>query len=116
MKTFKLLDSWISTGLIISCSIIVFLEQSLGYLISCYFIVGGWQVISMITHALNGWFTHRQGTRYVYHWVSLICLVTIPMGFAYPMIFLAPIMGVFYTYLCFDEVYNQLKRPLAVLK
>jgi hypothetical protein len=81
-----------------------------------YFIVGGWQVISMLIHVYNKSFIQKKGTRYVYHWITLLSLITMPVGSFLILLFTAPFMAVFYTYLCFDEVKKMNRRPLALLK
>jgi hypothetical protein len=86
------------------------------YFLAGYFIVGGWQVISMIIHAVTKTFTHRSGKRYVYHWITFISVITMPMGSFWILFFTAPFMAVYYTWLCFDEVRKMNQRPLALLK
>jgi hypothetical protein len=90
-----------------------------------YFVVGGWQVISMIVHAANGWFTEGGSKRYTYHWIVVITFMIVLLGFAiYPiliyllfmLLFVSPFMAVYYTWLCFDEVRKMNQRPLALLK
>jgi hypothetical protein len=119
MKTFKIIDVWISIGIIISFTALI-IYQGRGFsiannlLFTAYFVVGGWQVISMIIHAAAGCFTY--GARYVYHWITLMALITIPIGSFWILLFTAPFMAVFYTWLCYREVYIKMKRPLELLK
>ena len=119
MKTFKIWDAWISTGLIISFVIINIIELHQGvnsnYLFAAYFTVGGWQVISMIIHAVTRTFTYKWGARYNYQWITFIAVVTMPGSF-WVLIFSAPFLAIFYTWLCFNEVYVKMQRPLSVLK
>ena len=120
MKQFKIMDFWINTGLIISFIIISILE-GVGeflhnYFLAGYFIVGGWQVISMLVHAYNHCFTKRWQARYNYHWITFIALITMPMGSFWILFFTAPFMAVYYTYLCYKETYVKMQRPLALLK
>jgi hypothetical protein len=119
MKTFKIIDVWISIGLICSF-IILMIYNGKGFgigndlLFTGYFVVGGWQVISMLVHTIAGCFTY--GARVIYHWITLIALVTIPVGSFWILLFTAPFMAVFYTQLCYREVYIKMKRPLDILK
>ncbi len=120
MKQFKIIDFWISTGLIITFTIISIIEGFdnflTNYFFAGYFIVGGWQVISMMAHAFNHCFTGSKGIRYFYHWITFISLITIPVGSVWILLFAAPFMAVFYAYLCYRETYIKMQRPLALLK
>jgi hypothetical protein len=119
MKTFKIIDVWTSIGLIISFTLLI-IYDSKGFdifnnlIFASYFVVGGWQVISMIVHAAAGCFTY--GARYIYHWITLIAVVTMPAGSIWILWLAAPFMAVFYTCLCYREVYFKMKRPLDMLK
>lgn len=116
MRTFKIADMWISIALITGCTVYFLGHQELETIIVCYFIVGGWQVVSMIVHAVSRTFTYRRGARYVYHWITFFSLITMPVGFAWVLVFTAPFMAVYYTWLCYHEVYVKMQRPLALLK
>ncbi len=119
MKTFKIIDVWISIGLIISFTTLIIYDAE-GFdvmnnlIITSYFVVGGWQVISMLVHAITGTFTY--GARYVYHWITLISVVTMPAGSIWILWLTAPFMAVFYTWLCYRETYIKMRRPLDLLK
>jgi len=40
-----------------------------------------------------------------------------PLGSYLILFFMAPVMAVYYTYLCYDEVYVQMQqRPISLLK
>lgn len=118
MKTFKIIDVWTSIGLIISFSILIIKDGGIDIfnntLFAGYFVVGGWQVMSMLVHAITRTFTY--GARYVYHWITLISVMTMPMGSFWILLITAPFMAVFYTWLCYREVYIKMKRPLDLLK
>ena len=120
MKRLKKIDFWISVILIVIgviISLFGIIKDSLGsFFIMAYFIVGGWQSFSMIFHAYNHWFTYGKGKRYIYHWVTFIALATIPVGSFAILLFIAPIMAVYYTWLCYEEAYIKMQRPLALLK
>lgn len=116
MKRFKIIDMWISVALIVSCTIYLLIEMDIERLIMGYFLVGGWQVISMIVHAVTGTFTYKGGVRLIYHWITFISLVTIPLGSFWILAFTAPFMAVLYTAICFREVKVKMRRPLSLLK
>ena len=124
MKTFKYFDAWFSCLLIISFSIMGFTNRDETFIYG-YFYVGGWQVISMIVHSLNGWFTPKGSSRYLYHWavlilffIALLSLVYLPllMLLLLIMVFTGPFMAIFYTVLCFNEIKLMNQRPLDLLK
>lgn len=106
---------WISIGLITGFTIASFMKQGDTFLVG-YFVVGGWQVISMIAHALMRCFTEGRSVRFIYHWITTISLLTMPLGSFWILMFAAPVMAVFYTWLCYDEVKKMNQRTLAVLK
>lgn len=115
MKKFKIIDLWISIVLITGFAIASLINRDYTFIIG-YFVVGGWQVISMIVHAVDRCFTEKRGARYVYHWITFISVVTMPLGSFWILLFTAPFMAVYYTWLCYNEVYVKMQRPLAQLK
>ena len=115
MKKFKKIDAWISLVLIAGFAIATIINRDYTFLLG-YFVIGGWQVISMLVHVYNKWFTQKRGGRYIYHWITLISLLTMPVGSFWILLFAAPFMALYYTWLCFDEVRKMNMRPLALLK
>lgn len=120
MRTFKIIDCWASVIWIIlfaSASIIYHKNGLLNEtLLNGYFVVGLWQILSMCVHAVTGHFTRRWGTRYIYHWITFIAVITIPAGSFWILYVAAPFMAIYYTYLCFRETYIKMKRPMDLLK
>lgn len=120
MKQFKTIDFWINTVLIIASVIICIIKKVTSPIdesvLLSYFIIGGWQVISMVIHVYNHWFTKKWGIRYIYHWITLIALLTMPVGSFWVLSITAPFMAIFYTWLCYSETYVKMQRPLSVLK
>lgn len=116
MKKFKLFDCWLNitlyTGFLISC--LATLEGSI--LITGYFVIGGWQVVSMVIHEYKGWFTEKKSARRNYHWITLISVITFPVGSFVILLFVAPVMAAYYCWLCYDELYVKMQRPLSLLK
>ncbi len=124
MKSFKKWDCWISSLLITGFTIASLLRMDFTFIIG-YFAVGGWHVISMIVHATNKWFTEKGSGRNKYNWTVFCLFVLTALGFAIPpllmmilyvMLFAAPLMAIFYTWLCWHEVYVKMQRPIALLK
>jgi hypothetical protein len=115
MKKFKTIDYWISILLMAVFAIISLIKWD-GTIVVGYFVTGTWQVISMIIHVRNGWFTRVGSARYIYHWIVLIAVFTLPFGSYIILFFTAPFMALYYTCLCYNEVTVKLQRPLALLK
>lgn len=117
MRTFKLTDAFISLGLILFCCGYCLADGgSIERIVTSYFIIGGWQTISMIVHALKKGYVKKNSYRSTYHWITLISLVTLPFGAFYILLFIAPLMAIFYTGLCLQECFGKPKRPLSFLK
>lgn len=125
MKKFKTADTWISIFLITGATIFGFARRNDSFIVG-YFIVGGWQVISMIIHAVKGWFTEKGSRRLIYHYIVaatiLITLGAMPAApyislfLLYALLFVAPLMAVYYSYICLHEVKLINRRPLDELK
>ena len=115
MKQFKVIDFWISSILIAGFLVASMINRDFTFLAG-HIIVGAWQVISMIVHAATQCFTYKSGARYWYHWITLIFLLTMPVGSFWILLFTAPFMAIYYTCLCYNETYVKMQRPLAVLK
>lgn len=119
MKGFKTADFCISVALILYYTLVA-IPFHIGFsdfiLIEGYLVVGTWQSISMLIHRITGHFVHRWSKRSIYHWISLIAIITMPAGSIWILVFIAPIMAVYYTYLCYEETFIKMKRPMALLK
>ncbi len=131
MKSFKIADFWISAFLLPAFVIFGFISMN-GKFFTGYFVVGGWQVVSMIVHFLNGWFTEKGEARLHYHKLVLILTavvaVLISITYAFELFFIvlaivmfllliaSPFMAIYYAYLCYEETYIKMKRPMALLK
>ena len=131
MRKFKIIDVFISIALIVVLTILSIVKADYRFIYS-YFIVGAWQVISVIIHAANGWFTKKGEYRFNYQrWVlvlvtGMLLMVAVyfiaPEGlmFFFPLlVFLlvaAPFLAVYYTYLCIAELAILSQRPLSQLK
>ena len=115
MRIFKITDICISIAMLIIFSLRFNSEDSLDWLFESYFITGAWQSISMLIHAINSWHTRKWGTRYIYHWIAFISVITLPIGSCWILAFTAPFMAIFYTGLCVVEVRNYEIRPSVLL-
>lgn len=115
MKKFKKIDTWINITLITAFAIASIINKDYTFLIG-YCVVGGWQVISMLVHIFYRRALQLSRVRSVYHIITLIAVATMPVGSIFILLFTAPFMAIFYTWLCFDEVRKMHQRPLALLK
>jgi hypothetical protein len=115
MKKFKTADYRISILLIALFTLVSLIKKD-GTFITGYFVTGAWQITSMIIHTWNGWFSRSGSARYIYHWIVLVAVLTLPAGSFFILLFTAPFMAVYYTYLCYQEVTVKMQRPLALLK
>jgi hypothetical protein len=122
MKTFKLIDFWINVVLISFFVILAIFEATeyingFGEYIGLgYFIVGGWQIIGMLIHANQHWFTEKKGIRNNYHWFTFFAVLAMfTIVWFYVLLFIAPFLALFYTWICYNEIFVKMKRPLADL-
>ncbi len=118
MKDFKTIDFIIQVFLIISIIIKSLLNMDQTFIYG-YFIIGGLQVISMIVHQKNKWYTNQGSRRFYYHRITAATLIIMPAGFIMPyffivwvlLLFVAPIMAIYYLAICYREVFYPAKRP-----
>ena len=123
MKKFKQTDVLISGVLIIASLGWAFTTYDDRFFVG-YFVVGGWQVISMLVHAFMGWFSERGSKRFNYQVTVLVIIIIALLGFVvyplliiyFPLLFLSPFMALWYTWLCYNETYVKMQRPMALLK
>lgn len=115
MRIFKITDICINLAMLFIFSIRFNTEDRLDWLFESYFITGGWQSISMLIHAVKGWHTRKWGTRYIYHWIAFVSVITLPVGSYWILAVTAPFMAIFYTGLCFFEIRNYEIRPSELL-
>jgi hypothetical protein len=131
MKKFKIVDFWISVILIVFFIIFGFATRKVSF-IAGYFVVGGWQIASMIVHFVNNWFAGKGELRFYYHRVFLILLIFFTVFFVIAkffesayillwvpvviLVFLFPLMAVYYAYMCYEETFIKMKRPMELLK
>ncbi|MES2775163.1 MAG: hypothetical protein V4722_13330 [Bacteroidota bacterium] len=123
MLRFKKIDFWISVISIFVFAVLSLINQDETF-IAGYFTVGTWQVISMLVHQVNGWFTSKGSRRHYYHLVTLVTVVLMvatPLlyitGFIFfILIFTAPIMAVYYASICFRELALLEAKALVHLK
>lgn len=129
MRAFKLIDIIISIVLITgSLVILAFNSFDETMVLNSYFIIGGWQVISMIVHQVDRRFAGKKSFRLGYHIFVLALLIYfgLLLGFMLPsdgavsplalnsFLFLAvisPVLAIIYTGLCIKE-WNDWKKDI----
>jgi hypothetical protein len=124
MKKFKILDVYISITLILSA--LMFIPFDGTYAFVCgYLILGGWHCVSMLVHAIKGWFVTKEFARIYYHWTVAVVIVfaglallikSLMMMLMVVMLIAGPIMAIIYTRICYNETFKLMKRPLDDLK
>ena len=124
MKRYKKIDAWVSVALI-SVGCIWCLFQRDASFITFYFIVGFWQVVSMVAHQVKGYNITKHHSRFYYHLLILFLLFMPMFGFIapivwwiemYALLFIAPILAVIYTVICFVEIKRFITRPIELIK
>mgnify|MGYP003507184520 CR=1 FL=1 len=129
MKTFKQIDIAVSIALITGFFIAALIRADETFIIG-YFVTGGWQVISMLVHAADGTFAGKGTARYNYHWSVVIIigivlfawaiqiqpLLVIAFVLASILVFIAPLMAIYYSWLCWAELSALRKRAFIHLK
>ncbi|WP_462220035.1 hypothetical protein [Ferruginibacter sp.] len=124
MRKFKKIDFEINVILIILCTVFAFCKQGASFFIG-YFIVGMWQILSLLIHYYKNWFCEKGTKRRNYQSLIITLLIITAVGFiiypiiiivAFILLFAAPVMAVYYTWICYDETYIKMQRPLSVLK
>lgn len=117
MRQFKQIEFYLNIILIASFTISMLVMQKGELLFLSYFIVGAVQVIGMIIHELNRWFTAKKSTRRYYHWIVLILILLFPAGFSFWfLLYTAPFFALFYTYICWKELQTVKFKQFVHLK
>ncbi|MFZ4056855.1 MAG: hypothetical protein ACOYKE_01900 [Ferruginibacter sp.] len=124
MKTYKKIDAWVSVALIIIGCIWWMIQQDASFM-AFYFIVGFWQTTSMVVHQVKGYNTSTRHSRFYYHLLMLFFLALAMLGFVapivwwfemYALLFIAPILALVYTTICFVEIKHFITRPIELIK
>jgi len=124
VKRFKKTDFEINVLLIIVCTAFAFCKGGASFFTG-YFVVGTWQVISMLIHYYKNWFCEKGTKRRNYQTTVIVVLISTLMGFiispimivvAVVLLFAAPVMAIYYTWICYQEIQKIMQRPLDLLK
>lgn len=123
MKKFKLYDLLVNLLLIFLFLIISLFRKDYTFLIG-YFVVGAWQLISILIHAYYKWFTQAKSRRYYYSSAVVCIIITALLGFIfypfllllYLMLFAAPLLALYYVWICYTEIRIIYRHELIQLK
>ena len=123
MKKIKIYDLFISLSLMLA-GVIAGILWGIKTGLYSYYLTGGWQLVSMLFHTHYNCFTKKGSLRYYYHWLAAICCCCLTLvgiftafSFTYFLLLLsAPLMAFYYTYICYQEIFIKMQRPLAILK
>ena len=131
MKRFKIIDFWLNVVLIPAFVLFGFVTMNEKFLFG-YFIVGGWQIASMVIHWMNKWFMETGWKRSYYQKFVLILVTIIALLAAlaqaaeelympllvimFLLLMLSPLMAIYYAYMCYEETFIKMKRPMELLK
>ncbi|MDB5191566.1 MAG: hypothetical protein JWQ96_1129 [Segetibacter sp.] len=121
MKTWKIIDLIAQVLMIVGFVIAAIAGNSNAY-ISGYFIVGAWQLTSMLIHNHNKWHTRKGSPRFIFQIVVVLTIlftaisVIIPLsGFLPTLLFVASVLVVSYALLSYKEIVYYSKRPLELI-
>ena len=123
MKKIKIYDLFISLSLMLA-GVIAGILWGIKTGLYSYYLTGGWQLASMLFHTHYNCFTKKGSVRYYYHWLAAICCCCLTLAgiftafsFTYFLLLLSsPLMAFYYTYICYQEIFIKMQRPLAILK
>lgn len=120
MRKFKMIDFWVNAVLIPLCVFIALLKMD-ETIIDCYAIVGMWQIFSILVHHYKNWFVEKGRKRRYYTIAVIIILLSVFVPFVnmfvfYTLLFAAPLMACYYAWICYNEVYVKMRRPLSLLR
>lgn len=117
MKLFKQIEFYSSVALIAGFCITWFVTKDNGLLLPAYFTVGTLQLVGMLVHAFNKWFTSRSSMRLYYHWLIAILIMLVPFGFGlFILLYAAPVLAIVYTIICKLEINALQLKELVHLK
>ncbi len=117
MKLFKQIEFYSSVAFISVFFITWLITKDNGLLLPAYFTVGALQLVGMLIHAINKWFTNRNSMRLYYHWLIAVLLMLAPFGFGlFILLYAAPVLAVVYTIICKLEINALQLKELVHLK
>lgn len=117
MKLFKQTEFYSSVVTITGFFISWLITKDNSLLLPAYFTVGALQLVGMLVHAFNNWFTSRSSMRLYYHWLIAVLMMLVPFGLGlFVLLYAAPVLAVVYTIICKLELNALLLKELVHLK
>ncbi|WP_207495477.1 hypothetical protein [Aridibaculum aurantiacum] len=122
MKKIKQIDMIVQLVLVVAFAMAALLDKGKTIIIG-YFIVGSWQLASMLVHHVKDWHMHKK-SRQIYHGISylsvfMLALATVSHGpiqnVFWILLLAAPVMAVYYLLLCVHEIVTAEKRPSEII-
>ncbi|MDF2385312.1 hypothetical protein JMG10_27830 [Nostoc ellipsosporum NOK] len=119
MKRIKEMDLGIQLSLIMGSLIYsgIVMDYRMLY---CYLVVGGWQLLSCLFHAVTRYpYLPSPGRRYYLRtlaWTFGIGILSIPFAgllFFLALLFVSPFFAIWYTFICAEEITQLKRRELA---
>lgn len=128
MKPYKLIDFIIGILLIIISTFFAFVLKD-AFIFYSYFVVGGWQLLSMFIHMANNGKYIRSSNRKIYEkmilWILIIGVLSLLLTllempilifYLYGMLIVSPVLAIYYQVVCYIEYRLLIKRAFIHLK
>lgn len=125
MRTIKLVDCWIQGLMILAAVPIAFSNTNFdGIFFGVYFMVGGWQILSVILHRIFYTPQHKSFMRHIYlitlaivAGVLLASITSFIIWALYGLLFFSPLMAVYYLITCVVETKKlpEVPEPQAIV-
>lgn len=112
---FKQIDLIVQLLILLATGAMYFVDSNMAF-ISLYFVFGGWQFMSMLVHLIAKW-NNDHFLRRIYLFALLViviiflislALVTLMIWLFYLLLFVTPVLGLYYVLVCWLEL--RLKR------
>jgi len=120
MKTIKKADTIIQACTLLAAITVAVYKTD--YIFHTYIFTAFIQLTSIVLHHINGWCRNKTRNIFQYTMYSLVLLALLTVALPVLLIvwigllFITPFMSVAYLWLCFDESWHRLNRPLSILK
>lgn len=116
MKTYKRIELYLNSALIVGFICVFAITKIFELIFISCLILGIIQLLSTFIHIVKWWFRNHR-LRVIYHFLLILFFVSIPAGVPFwLLLYVSPLIAVFYTYICLRE-YQILKfKELVHLK
>jgi hypothetical protein len=123
MKTFKRIDLVAQAILVVVFAFVLLIKRNTELVPTYLQVVGGWQILSLIIHAINRWHPYKGGRRYNFQLVLAgFVIILFLILFIEPLFVLAHyitiifmLLPLYYLWVCYMEVFYYNKRPLELI-